>query len=74
MKLTKQTINRSVRTFFQSAIAYISVNLMLVNFADKSDALKNALVGLLISAISAGISAVMNLEREDNQNDNGQLG
>lgn len=70
MKLTKQTIYRSVRTFFQSAIAYISVNLMLVNFADKSDTLKNALVGLLISAISAGISAVMNLEREDTQNDN----
>lgn len=72
MKITKKCLEKAFRTFLQSAIAYLAVNLALVDFSDTKSSLKAALVGLGVSAVAAGISAVMNLEKKgDCNNDNG---
>lgn len=63
MKFTKKTAKRTARTFLQATVAYISVNLVAVDFSGEKDVIKTALIGLGVSAVSAGIAAVMNLER-----------
>lgn len=75
MKITENTLKRAGRTFLQAALAYIAVNLALVDFSSSREALRSALVGLAVSAIASGIAAAMNLERkETDNNDNGCLG
>ncbi|MGN1329185.1 MAG: hypothetical protein ACI4V4_05765 [Eubacterium sp.] len=70
MKCTKMTVKRAVRTFLQTALGYIAVNLVVIDFSVDKSILKSALVGLGVSAVSAGLSAVMNLEKkEDCEND-----
>lgn len=69
MKFTKETLRRSFRTFIQSAVAYLTVNIVYVNFTGEKADVKSALLGVLISAVAAGISGVMNLEKEENLND-----
>lgn len=59
---TKETLRRMGRTFFQAAISYVAVNIAVVDFNAAEDILKSALIGLGVSALSAGIAAVMNLE------------
>ena len=59
---TKETLRRMGRTFLQAAISYIAVNVAIVDFNATEDVLKSALIGLGVSALSAGIAAVMNLE------------
>lgn len=63
MRVTEQTIKRALRTFFQSAVAYVMVNALCINYAEVKGGLQNALIGLAISAMSAGIAGVMNMER-----------
>ena len=70
MKFTKNTIYRAFRTFIQSSLAYIIVNATLIDFSSSNDALKSALIGLLLSSIAAGLTAIMNLEG-GNTYDNG---
>ena len=65
MKFTKETGMRAVRTFLQAAAAYIAVNLVAVDFTSGKEAAKTALIGLCVSALSAGIAAVMNLEKPE---------
>ena len=65
MKFTKETAKRMLRTFLQTVIAYISVNLAFVDFSEDKAVIKSALIGLLISAIASGISAVMNLQKRE---------
>ena len=67
MTCTKTTLKRSGRTFIQSALAYITVNVMYINFTDDKVSVKSAVTGLLIAAVSAGISAVMNLEKKEGE-------
>lgn len=62
MKVSKETIRRAARTFAQAAVAYIVVNLPLVDFSNGKDVVKHSLIGLGMSAIAAGIAAIMNLE------------
>ena len=62
--LKKNCVKRAIRTFFQTAVGYIAVNLAVVDFSADRVALKSCLVGLGVSAVSAGISAVMNLKEE----------
>ena len=50
-----------------SALAYITVNVMYINFTDDKVSVKSAVTGLLIAAVSAGISAVMNLEKKEGE-------
>ena len=57
--LKKEWLRRAVRTFIQTAAGYISVNIVTTDLTVKS-----AVLGLAVSAISAGIAAIMNLENE----------
>lgn len=66
MKCTKETIKKAVRTFVQTALGYAAVNIALINFSAEKALLKQALTGLAISAVSAGLSAAMNLEKKEN--------
>lgn len=65
----KPVIKRALRTFFQTAVGYIAMNLTIVDWNDVS-ALKNVLFGLGVSAIAAGTAAIMNLD-EVNKDDEG---
>lgn len=50
-------IKRALRTFLQTAVGYLAVNVSTVDFSVKS-----AVTGLAVSAVSAGLAAVMNLK------------
>ena len=65
MKITKETLRRAGRTFVQAAVSYIAVNIAIIDFNAAEDVLKSALIGLAVSAMSAGIAAVMNLEKPE---------
>lgn len=67
MTCTKTTLKRAGRTFIQSALAYITVNVVYINFTDDKVSVKFAITGLLVAAVSAGISAVMNLEKKEGE-------
>ena len=58
----KNCVRRALRTFVQTAIGYLAVNIAVVDFSADKAALKSCLVGLGVSVVSAGISAVMNLK------------
>lgn len=53
----KECIRRAFRTFFQTAAGYIAVNIAATDLSVRS-----AVIGLTISAVSAGIAAAMNLK------------
>ena len=63
MKFTKETWRRALRTLLQTAAAYVAANLCVVDFTAEGEVLTSALVGLVVSALAAGIAAVMNLEK-----------
>lgn len=69
MKITKETIKRAFRTFWQSALAYICVNAVYINFTGDKVSNKSALLALLMSALAAGFSGAMNLEKEVQNDD-----
>ena len=62
--LKKNCVKRALRTFVQTAIGYLAVNIAVVDLSADKAALKSCLVGLGVSAVSAGSSAVMNLKEE----------
>lgn len=66
---TKETLRRAVRTFLQAFLGYIVVNLAMVDFTTFDEAFKSAMLGLLVGALSAGLSALMNLEHKDNNDE-----
>ena len=53
-------VKRTVRTFVQTAVGYIAVNLAAIDFTAEKSVLRTALLGLAVSAASAGLAAVMN--------------
>ena len=60
----KEMLKRAARTFFQAAVGYLSSNLVAVLTAtDPADFnyIKSALTGLFVSAVAAGVAALMNL-------------
>lgn len=63
MKFTKNTLKRALRTFIQAAVAYIAVNIVAVDLNGEKETVRTALIGLAISAVAAGLSAAMNLEK-----------
>lgn len=72
MKFTKETLRRALRTLLQTAISYIAVNIVVVDWSADREVLNSAVIGLVVSAIAAGIAAVMNLEKkevEENERD-----
>lgn len=61
MNILKKTyVKRSLRTFLQTAVGYIAVNIATTDLNVRS-----AVVGLAISAVSAGVAAAMNLKEEN---------
>lgn len=74
MKLTKNTIIRSLRTFVQAFLAYLVVNATMIDYTLGYSAIKMTIIGLVVSAVSAGIAALMNLEWGGNADDNGLVG
>lgn len=60
----KTWIKRAIRTFIQSAVGYIAVAVPTLDFSGDNSAIKTALIGLGVSAVSAGLAAVMNLKEE----------
>ena len=57
--LRKTYVKRALRSFLQTAVGYIAVNIAATDFTVKS-----AVIGLAVSAVSAGVAAVMNLKEE----------
>lgn len=64
--------NKAFRTFIQAFIGSIVVIAPTIDYSASSDILRGSLTTLFISAISAGIAAVMNIgnmnSKENNQN------
>lgn len=62
----KEMAKRAFRTFLQTACGYIVTNISLVcagiDFTD-GNAVLNVLTGLAISAVSAGVAAIMNINK-----------
>ena len=60
MKIFKKPcVKRAVRTFIQTAVGYIAVNIAATDLTIKSAAL-----GLAVSAVAVGLTAVMNLKED----------
>lgn len=58
--LSKEPVKRAIRTFIQAAAGFIAVNVVTLDLTAE-----NAVKGLVISAIAAGIAAAMNQERKE---------
>ena len=67
MKFNKECLRRAWRTFIQAAVAYITVNIVLIDFSGE----KSAVTGLIVAAVAAGLAAVMNLSKGGCADDNG---
>lgn len=65
MTFTKTTLKRMAKTFIQAFLAYLCVNIAVVDFNSDKDVLKQGLIGLGVSALAAGLAAVMNLEKKE---------
>ena len=61
VKIQKEWLRRALRTFVQAAVGYAVVVVPNIDFNDTS-ALKTTLVGAGVSAVAAGIAAVMNAD------------
>ncbi len=64
----KESLYRAGRTFLQAAAGYIAANLVFaVTSADPGDydALGMSLIGLAASAIAAGLAALMNIKKDE---------
>lgn len=65
MKFTKETLKRMLRTFLQTAVGYILVNVAFVDLSSGKEAIRATLIGLGVSAAAAGLAAVMNLTKTE---------
>lgn len=62
MKFTKETWRRSLRTFLQASCGFLATTGVATLISHDYDIPKNIAFGLIGSAVSAGLAAVMNLE------------
>ena len=58
-------IKRAVRTFIQTAVGYIAVNAVTVDFSAEWSVLRAALIGLGVSAVASGLAAIMNYNKKE---------
>lgn len=63
----KEWARRALRTFFQAAVGYLVVAAPAIDYSADRAVLKSALVGIGVSAVAAGLAAVMNIERGDKE-------
>lgn len=67
--ITKSSLIHALRTFLQTAIGYLITNVSLYFGGmdlSNGDIVKDALIGIAVSALSAGAAAVMNMEEKYN--------
>lgn len=55
---------RALRTFFQTAAAYICTAIPSVNWSEDKAAIKTTFITILTSAVAGGIAAAMNWKDE----------
>lgn len=58
----REPVRRAIRTFMQAAAGYIAVNVAALELDTK-----NAVIGFIAATVAAGIAAVMNIERGDDE-------
>ena len=63
----KNWIKRAVRTFVQTAIGYISVNVVAVDWTADRSVIKTAIIGVGVSAVAAGLAAAINFVEDENK-------
>lgn len=57
-------MKRALRTALQSAVGYLAVAVPNVDWSAEKAVLKTTLIGIGISAVSAGLAAAMNITDE----------
>jgi hypothetical protein len=57
----KNWVKRALRTFVQAAVGYACVAVPAIDWSNGGATVKNTLVGIGVSTLAAGISAVMNI-------------
>ena len=71
MKFTKETLRRTLRTFLQAVAGFLATTGLSIFVTNDYNVSKNIIIGVIGSAVAAGMAAVMNLEEnidlEDNQ-------
>lgn len=70
MKFTKETAKRMLRTFLQAFLPALTVGVGTITIEEDGSVTRGAIIALLIPAVAAGISAIMNLEKKE-ENENG---
>lgn len=58
----KNWLRRALRTALQTAVGYIAVAMPSIDWGADRSVLKPVLIGIGVSAVSAGLAAAMNLE------------
>lgn len=64
----KEWARRALRTFFQTAVGYLVAAVPFIDYGQEKSTIKAALIGIAVSAVAAGISAVMNLNEGSGDN------
>ena len=62
----KNCLRRALRTAFQTMIGYLAVAMPSVDWSADKKILNPVLIGIGVSAVSAGLAAAMNLNEEEN--------
>ena len=62
MVFTKESIRRADRTFLQAFFGYIVMSAESIDFSAPRETLYTVFVGMGVSALAAGLAAVMNME------------
>lgn len=57
----KNWVKRAIRTFAQAAVGYLAVALPTISFSEDVSVIKTTLIGVGVSAIAAGLSAMINI-------------
>ena len=60
----KNWLKRALRTALQSAVGYLAVAVPAVDWSADKAILKTTLIGIGISAVSAGLAAAMNFDED----------
>lgn len=69
MKITKETIRRTVRTFLQAAAGFLATTGISVLVTNDYSITKDIILGIAGSALAAGVAAVMNLESNNDESE-----
>lgn len=62
MKFTSNTWKRVYRTFLQAFFGALTGTVALIDFTDKDSIIKSVLFVVLVPSVASGLSAIMNLE------------